>query len=147
MLEQENFFSLFNLFPFEVGSLRLGMKILVAYDGSVHANQALSEAVGLAKRFRGSITVLHVFWEESEEESLKLLKGVEGRLKDANVKYDLRTERGQNIPRRITRIATEEGFDLIVIGSRGLGRGKAWVLGSVSSRVIEDATCPVLVVK
>lgn len=127
--------------------MRLGMKILVAYDGSVHANQALSEAVGLAKRFRGSITVLHVFWEESEEESLKLLKGVEGRLKDANVKYDLRTERGQNIPRRITRIATEEGFDLIVIGSRGLGRGKAWVLGSVSSRVIEDATCPVLVVK
>lgn len=127
--------------------MRLGMKILVAYDGSVNANQALSEALEIAKRFSGSITVLHVFWVESEEESLKLLKEVEGKLKDANVKYDLRTERGQNIPRRITRIATEEGFDLIAIGSRGLGGGKAWVLGSVSSRVIEDATCPVLVVK
>lgn len=127
--------------------MRFGMKILVAYDGSVHADQALNEALDLAKSFSGSITVLHVFWEESEEESLELLKGVEGRLKDANVKYDLRTERGQNIPRRITRIATEEGCDLIVIGSRGLGGGKAWVLGSVSSRVLEDATCPILVVK
>lgn len=127
--------------------MRLGMKILVAYDGSVHADQALSEALDLAKRFSGSITILHVFWEESEEESRKMLKGAEERLKGANVKYDLRVERGQNIPRRITRIATEEGFDLIVIGSRGLGGGKAWVLGSVSSRVVEDATCPVLVVK
>lgn len=127
--------------------MRLGMKILVAYDGSVHADQALSEALEIVKKFSGSMTVLNVFWEESEEESLKLLRGVEERLKEANIKYDLRTERGQNIPRRITRIATEEGFDLIAIGSRGLGGGKAWILGSVSSRVIEDATCPVLVVK
>ena len=127
--------------------MRLGMKILVAYDGSVHADQALSEALDLAKRFSGSITVLHVFLEESEEERLKLMKRVEGKLKASNVKYNLRTERCQNIPRRITRIATEEGFDLITIGSRGLGRGKVWVLGSVSSRVIEDAACPVLIVK
>jgi len=123
------------------------MKILVAYDGSDHAKRALGEAMELAKKFSGSITILHVVWEESDDESQNLLtKAAEG-LKSAGVKYDVRSERGQNIPRRITRIATEENFDLITIGSRGMGGAKAWMLGSVSSEVIEEATCPVLIVK
>jgi nucleotide-binding universal stress UspA family protein len=41
----------------------------------------------------------------------------------------------------------DEAFDLITIGSRGMGGGKGWILGSVSSRVIEEAPCPLLVVK
>jgi nucleotide-binding universal stress UspA family protein len=41
----------------------------------------------------------------------------------------------------------DEACDLITIGSRGIGGGKAWVLGSVSRKVIEDAPCPVLVIK
>jgi len=123
------------------------MKILVAYDGSDYAKRALSEAVELVKKFSGSITILHVAWEESDDESHKLLMDATEGLKGTGVKYDVRSERGQNIPRRITRIATEENYDLITIGSRGMGGAKAWVLGSVSSEVIEDATCPVLVVK
>jgi len=52
-----------------------------------------------------------------------------------------------NISQRIVRIASEEHFDLIVMGTRGLGGAKAWLLGSVSQRVITEAPCPVLVVK
>jgi nucleotide-binding universal stress UspA family protein len=37
-------------------------------------------------------------------------------------------------------------FDIIVIGSRGLGR-RDFALGSVSSRVADNAPCPVLIVK
>lgn len=127
--------------------MKIGMKILVAYDGSDYAKRALSEAVELAKKFSGSITLLHVPWEESDEESHKLLASAADGLKGTGVKYNVRSERGQNIPRRITRIATEENFDLITIGSRGMGGAKAWMLGSVSSAVIEEATCPVLIVK
>ena len=127
--------------------MKVGMKILVAYDGSDHANMALSEAVELARKFSGFITVLHICWEESDEESQKLLSGASERLKKTGVRFEVRSERGQNIPRRITRIATEENYDLIAIGSRGLGGAKAWMLGSVSSTVIEEATCPVLIVK
>ena len=123
------------------------MKILVAYDGSAHADKALSEAIDLAERFKGSITVLHVPWEESDEESHILLMRAEARLKKTQLKYKLRSERSQYPPRRIIRVAMDGGTDLIVIGSRGLGIAKAWVLGSVSSRVIEEAPCPVLVVK
>ena len=40
-----------------------------------------------------------------------------------------------------------EKYDLIIIGSRGLSRAKAFLLGSVSDKVVRYANCPVLVVK
>lgn len=123
------------------------MKILVAYDGSANADKALDEAIDLAEAFQGSIIVLHVPWEESDDESRRLLRHAEARLKKTGVRYGLRSERSQYPPRRIVRVAMDEGIDVIAIGSRGLGTAKAWVLGSVSSRVIEEAPFPVLVVK
>jgi len=44
------------------------------------------------------------------------------------------------------KIADEEKYDLISIGSRGLDAAKAWILGSVSSRVIAEAGCAVLAI-
>jgi nucleotide-binding universal stress UspA family protein len=43
--------------------------------------------------------------------------------------------------------ATQGAFDLIVIGSRGLGGFKEFVLGSVSHQVVNESKIPVLVVK
>ena len=123
------------------------MKILVAYDGSAHANNALSEAIVLAKEFIGSITLLYVAWKRAYDESSNLLHCAEESLKKSGVKYKLRVERSEYPQRRIVRIAMDEACDLITIGSRGLGGGNTWLLGSVSRRVIEEAPCPVLVVK
>lgn len=47
----------------------------------------------------------------------------------------------------IIRIANIYHADLIIIGSRGLTGMKKIVLGSVSSQVVEEASCSVLVVK
>ncbi|HOV79502.1 MAG TPA: universal stress protein [Bacillota bacterium] len=47
----------------------------------------------------------------------------------------------------IVEFAREGGFDHIVIGSRGMGSLKGIVMGSVSSKVINLAPCPVTVVK
>ncbi len=47
----------------------------------------------------------------------------------------------------IIRLANSYKADLIVIGSRGLTGVKKIIQGSVSSQVIESATCSVLVVK
>ena len=38
-------------------------------------------------------------------------------------------------------------MDLVIMGSRGLGVVKGVLLGSVSQYVVEQAKCPVLVVK
>ena len=48
---------------------------------------------------------------------------------------------------KIVETAHQGGFDLIVLGSRGLGEIKEIFLGSVSDRVADEAKCPVLIVK
>lgn len=47
----------------------------------------------------------------------------------------------------ILKYAKENAIDIIVIGSRGLGGIREFVLGSVSHNVVQSARIPVLVVK
>jgi len=47
----------------------------------------------------------------------------------------------------IVEEATEFRAELIVVGSRGLGRLEAMLLGSVSAEVVDHAPCPVLVAR
>jgi len=139
------------------------MKILVAYDGSMESMKAVEEAASLAKHLSGAVTVLNIYWDRAEgghsaqiqavenievrdEGSLRILAPVESMLKDKNIEYNLRTERSSNVPKTIMKIAEDENYDCIALGSRGLGGAKAWVLGSVSSRIIAESSCPVLVV-
>jgi nucleotide-binding universal stress UspA family protein len=49
--------------------------------------------------------------------------------------------------KEIVRFAEDAHADLIVLGSRGLGRLKRALLGSVSDSVVRHAHCPVLVVR
>ncbi|WP_253706371.1 universal stress protein, partial [Thermus scotoductus] len=46
----------------------------------------------------------------------------------------------------LVRVAEEEGFDLIVLGRRGLTPVQRWMLGSVSERVLRYAPSAVMVV-
>jgi len=140
-----------------------GAKILVAYDGSAESKEAVKEAADLAKRFNGSLTVLNVYWDPMEDKyepivehiektsigdmgSSRILDDVEPMLNKGKVKFDLRSVKDPNVPKTILRIAEDEGYSCIALGSRGMGGAKAWLLGSVSSRVIAEASCPVLVV-
>ena len=43
--------------------------------------------------------------------------------------------------------ASDEKVDLLVVGTRGMTGFKKLVLGSVSSRLVSHAPCPVLVVR
>jgi nucleotide-binding universal stress UspA family protein len=49
--------------------------------------------------------------------------------------------------KEIVRFAEDEHANLIVLGSRGLGRLRRALLGSVSDSVVRHAHCPVLVVR
>jgi len=137
--------------------LKEGAKILVAYDGSEYSKRALKEASDIAKKFSGSVTLLHIFWDPKvtkfegteirDMPTLRLLADVEKGLKEAKIKYEMRSERSDDPPSVILSIAKEGGFDCIALGSRGVGGAKAWLLGSVSSKVVAEATCPVIVTK
>ena len=139
------------------------MKILVAYDGSGESYRAVEEAASLAKHLSGHVTVLNVYWDQAEgryastiqatenisvrdEGSLRILDSVGSMLEDKKINYNLRTERSTNVPKTIMKIAEDENYNCIALGSRGLGRAKAWVLGSVSSKIIAESSCPVIVV-
>lgn len=47
----------------------------------------------------------------------------------------------------ILNVAAARHNDLIVMGSRGLGRLSGALLGSQSQKVVQHATCPVLIVR
>ncbi len=47
----------------------------------------------------------------------------------------------------IVSVSIEQGYDLVVIGSRGLGSIAQLVLGSVSSYVLQRARCPVMIIR
>jgi len=49
--------------------------------------------------------------------------------------------------KRIVEVAEKQNFDLIVIGSRGLGSAKEFFLGSTSNYVLHKSKKPVLIVK
>lgn len=119
----------------------------MAYDGSTQSDLAIREAYSIARRFEGSIIILHIAWNKTEEEVEKLMKRAESKLKNGDVIYELKIVYSEYIPRTIVRFSMDNSIDLIVIGSRGLSSDKAWILGSVSTRVIEESPVPVFVVK
>lgn len=47
----------------------------------------------------------------------------------------------------IVKCAEDSNADIVVIGSRGFGRVKGLILGSVSQKVLQDVPCACLVVK
>jgi len=123
------------------------MKILVGIDGSGHSKRALTEAINIAKKFSGFIKVITVYKREMEEEAEKVLEEAEQYLKKEKIDYSLSSILGSNPSRALVNVARNENFDLIVVGSRGLGGATSFLLGSVSRQVVSKAHCNVLVVK
>ncbi|MBC7131006.1 universal stress protein, partial [Candidatus Bathyarchaeota archaeon] len=68
-------------------------------------------------------------------------------LEKEKVEHETLAILGSNPARALKDIAKKEGFDLIVVGSRGLGSAASLLLGSVSRQVVVGAECDVLVVK
>jgi nucleotide-binding universal stress UspA family protein len=141
-------------------------KILVAIDGSRHSLKALSHAVMLARTFNAEISILYV---SVLSQQVPLYDQVKGSKIPANASTDpvnfaktilaeaieqvpegipVQTHNELGEPRTaITDFAAQNGYDIIVVGSRGLGAISGLLLGSVSTYVVHHSPCPVLVVK
>lgn len=123
-------------------------KILVGVDGSEFSEKALKQAIEIAKRFSAEVTVVNVYnIPIGQEVSQTILDKAKAVLEDAIVKFKLVSVLSPNTPKTITDMAEEEKFDLIVVGSRGMGEIKAFMLGSVSHKISVDSTVSVLIVK
>lgn len=126
-------------------------KILVGVDGSEYSKKALAEAIKISKKFGAQVTVVNVFHPaptpSAHEFSHKILEDAKIVLEDEKVKYELVSVTGANPSKVITDMATQGKFDLIVIGSRGVGATHALVLGSVCNRISCESPVNVLIVK
>lgn len=142
-------------------------RILVAYDGSNGATEALKKAAGLARLCEAELTVLTIYRHHSVlEASFSVTPpGNRGNMDDimrsharevAEAGRDLARQAGATNIRTFTKggqpargiveFSKEHGTDLIVVGSRGLGSVERFLVGSVSHKVTGLAECPVLVV-
>ncbi|MCL6611289.1 MAG: universal stress protein [Peptococcaceae bacterium] len=136
-------------------------KILVPVDGSEFSRAALKHGAELARITGAHLTAVHVLDLPPQMKSLKsypLLKDklaeegekILGEAREISAPYNISFSERMCLGAPADEIlheARQGRYDLIVIGSRGMGEVKSWLLGSVSRRVVKHAKCPVLVVK
>jgi len=136
----------------------------VPLDGSANSSRALQYALDLAKRYGASITLLHIverpIYAYGYPEAA-MIPGEDVYLALRREGEKLLSERkgevaAQGIPVETSLVTGDpseeilkasEASDLIVMGSRGLGRVKSLLLGSVSSKVSHYVKKPVLVIR
>lgn len=123
------------------------MRILVGIDGSDHSLWALVEAINIARKFSGFLKIITIFGQGKEEEAERIRQKTEQYLRNENVEGSFSIILGSNPSRALVDVAKNESFDLIVVGSRGLGSVTSFLLGSTSKTVVSNAHCDVLVVK
>lgn len=135
-------------------------RILVPIDGSDTSDRAIEQAIALAEVCGAKLEFIYVANINQLAINACLSDAIlEAVTKAGNVILDRALEK---VPEGveaeafsetgspavvILEFANEEDVDLIVMGSRGLGVVKGVLLGSVSQHLVEQAKCPVMVVK
>ncbi|MGA3110198.1 MAG: universal stress protein [Candidatus Bathyarchaeia archaeon] len=135
-------------------------KIMVAVDGSKNSLRAGKLAVNLAKKPGSQLIVVSVIvrpsymrtgpqyfsaarreWHKKWDDQVLNLAGSVG------VRASARILQSASVVQALLDFASSKKVDLIVVGTRGLGTFKRLLIGSVSSAVVNHATCSVLVVR
>jgi nucleotide-binding universal stress UspA family protein len=146
------------------------MNVLVATDGSKYGRWGLNWVATLPFFESPRVTALHVLdlrtlralrgpflsqvegerylheeIQRMEARSAKALKEAKQQLASLKLKGTARKEQGAVAPTILKRAPKRDG--LLVVGSKGLDALDRFMLGSVSTKLIHHATCPVFVVK
>ena len=136
--------------------------IVLAVDGSEHALRAARQAGELARALHSEHLWVVVVYDPIPvylgEPNLQ--NAVTSRLKEADqvlqvaiaavgqITGKIRKEVLEGSPaEEIINVANVRKSDLIVMGSRGLGKLAGLLLGSQSQKVVSHAPCPVLIVR
>jgi nucleotide-binding universal stress UspA family protein len=114
------------------------LQIPLVFEGPIHSPRT------------GKITTMTSYWDEIYQDlktsGLKMVEHSKAKFVSAGISVEARTEVG-NPSDVIIKHAKQDNVDLIIMGSTGLrGISKIRALGSVSRRVSEQASCPVLLV-
>lgn len=138
-------------------------RILVPTDGSAGVERAIEQAAALASVHGASIHAVFVVntanfaslpmetsWEGVSDMLREDGKEALERVREIAETKDVPIETGliEGTPsKEIVRYATEQGCDLIVMGTHGRGGIDRLLLGSVAERVVRGSPVPVLTVR
>ena len=136
------------------------MKILVPLDGSKNSFRGLDKAISIAKQKKSFITGIFVVpILPSELVAFRTLvntsihkqyenftKKARERCSKNGIDFIGIIEFGKEGP-SIVSYAKKNNFDLIIMGSRGLGSVSEFFLGSTSNYVLHNSKIPVMIVK
>ncbi len=130
--------------------------ILLAADGSDNSFRAAKETLNFINE-NTKVTILNVIQVEKSKDAIlhgeDIVREQKEKLADImrlyenkNVTYNVIFERG--IPdETVVKAANDGGFNIIVLGNRGLNALQGMMMGSVSHKVAKRANIPVLIVK
>lgn len=129
-------------------------RILLATDGSKASDKALRF---LLREFQPTsngqaieVIVLHVMpflkYPEVRDAGNALARRAAGRLEKAGYRVQEMTQLGQPAD-EIIKVAEHQRADLIVSGAKGLGAVARFLLGSVSTKLVQHSPCSILVVR
>jgi len=135
-------------------------KILVPLDGSSNSFRGLDVAIHMARESHATITGLYVaaITRPRANDKItplekillghaqKIMKKSKLKAAQKGILFFDRVSYGDD-GKRIVEVAEKQNFDLIVIGSRGMGSAKEFFLGSTSNYVLHKSKKPVLIVK
>jgi nucleotide-binding universal stress UspA family protein len=146
------------------------MKMLVCTDGSEHSKKAVKKAAKIAANYEEiEVVIIYVnnveiipmhggygesvplemqvqYEKEKEKQGQQMLQDAVHIFRENNIEPATILRKG-NPSDEIIKLASEENFDLVVVGSRGLGGLKKIILGSVSNAVAQEAESDVLIIK
>lgn len=138
-------------------------KILIPTDGSDYSIRAAEYGIKIAKMLGAQVMVVYVIdnvvlsqiakvseqetvERELKEDGQRYINYVLSLAQHAGVKAGSLLAKGRPFE-QIVHLAKGLGMDLIVMGTYGRRGAERILIGSVAERVIEYASCPVLVVK
>ncbi|NND86100.1 MAG: universal stress protein [Nitrosopumilus sp.] len=138
-------------------------KILVPIDGSANSKRGLSKALEIAKKQEASIFALHIVVMSSSiaiggarrppknEAEKKISKNIiapaKKKCEQNGISFEFKIVYGADPGYDVVKFANKHGFEMIVMGARGLNSLKKIFLGSASDYVLKKAKIPVLIVK
>lgn len=141
------------------------LKILIAVDGSEHANRAI-DAIGAMVQssleleaillcvspepiFYGdySAATIQMIEEDQKQQQDAILAMASERAKAHGLKRIQPARAYGVVANEIVRVANERQVDQIAMGTRGMGAMGNMLLGSVAQRVVHQSSVPVLLVK
>jgi nucleotide-binding universal stress UspA family protein len=131
-------------------------KILIAYDGEQPARRALDLAAELSQRFDARVGVVSVVpvhpgrapvdpWDDRPVHTAQLAEA-RTLLAERGIEAVLHEPAGDPAS-AIEYVAGEFGYDVVVVGSRGLGTIERFLQGSVSEHVSTHSTATVIVAR